>query len=441
MEAIEKEVERVAAKVPTLYPIASSSSSSTSHPSSSKQRSSKAKASASSTTPSSTATVAESLDGLLASLESIRSSLANPASSPPSAPVVVAETKAAVAASQRAIADRQKEVYNALARLGKAYDKKFTTPIDELASPDLFTSVEATRATEAVIMDQLMRSGQWKAAEELSRECGLPLPPSHVYLQLANITSSIRAGNLDAAIQWAESNRNFLTSRSSNLEFALHRSQFLRIATGAGVTPFSTIHIRKAVEYGRIHFRRHLGTHLATIQALFSFSLFLPPLQPNRLPTISELYEQVPFTYHHFLDAQQMHSPHLEPLFAIEYCARNAMSREAPLKIAVEVGVSGGALLKIHKARKVMKVRRNEWSQANELPIDIPLPSSFRFHSTFTCPVSKEQATEENPPMMMSCGHVVCAESLARLGKGHGRVKCPYCPMESTISQATRLYF
>lgn len=136
-----------------------------------------------------------------------------------------------------------------------------------------------------------------------------------------------------------------------------------------GVTPFSTVHIRAAVEYGRIHFRRHLATHLATIQALFSFSLFLPPLQPNRLPTISELHEQVPFTYHHFLDAQQMHSPHLEPLFAIEYCARNAMSREAPLKIAVEVGVSGGALLKIHKARKVMKVRRNEWSQANELPV------------------------------------------------------------------------
>lgn len=167
MDAIEKEVERVAAKVPTLYPIASSSSSS-SRPSSSKQRTSKGKA-PSASTPSSTFTVAESLDGLLASLESVRSSLANHAGSAPSAPVVVAETKAAVAISQRAIADRQKEVYNALARLGKAYDKKFTTPIDELAPPELFTSVEATRATEAVIMDQLMRSGQWEAAEELSR--------------------------------------------------------------------------------------------------------------------------------------------------------------------------------------------------------------------------------------------------------------------------------
>lgn len=45
--------------------------------------------------------------------------------------------------------------------------------------------------------------------------------------------------------------------------------------------------------------------------------------------------------------------------------------------------------------------------------------------------------------MMMSCGHVVCAESLARLGsRTHGgKVKCPYCPTESTVASATRLYF
>lgn len=270
-----------------------------------------------------------------------------------------------------------------------------------------------------------------------AQECGLPLPPSHVYVQLADITSSIRAGNLDAAIQWAESNRNFLSSRSSNLEFALHRSQFLRIATGEAaregkrggrsspsamaldsdasqgrhpaVTPFSTVHIQAAVEYGRIHFRRHLPTHLATIQALFSFSLFLPPLQPNRLPTIAELYEQVPYTYHHFLDAQQMHSPHLEPLFAIEYCARNAMSREAPLKIAVEVGVSGGALLKIHKARKVMKLRRNEWSQANELPVSTTIhwwrmgcTSRYLGQNQLTIlPSSRPLAADRHPPPLV----------------------------------------
>ena len=50
--------------------------------------------------------------------------------------------------------------------------------------------------------------------------------------------------------------------------------------------------------------------------------------------------------------------------------------------------------------------------------VEIPLPAHLRFHSTFACPVSKEQGTEENPPTMLSCGHVLCLETIARLGKG-----------------------
>ena len=50
--------------------------------------------------------------------------------------------------------------------------------------------------------------------------------------------------------------------------------------------------------------------------------------------------------------------------------------------------------------------------------IEIPLPPEYRFHSVFSCPVSKEQASEVNPPMMLGCGHVIAKESLAKLSKG-----------------------
>ena len=32
----------------------------------------------------------------------------------------------------------------------------------------------------------------------------------------------------------------------------------------------------------------------------------------------------------------------------------------------------------------------------------------FTYYSVFTCPVSKDQSTPENPPMMLPCGHVRC---------------------------------
>ena len=67
-----------------------------------------------------------------------------------------------------------------------------------------------------------------------------------------------------------------------------------------------------------------------------------------------------------------------------------------------------------------MRERRSEWSQADELPIEVPLAPENRFHSVFACPVSKDQATDANPPMMLNCGHVVAKESLAKLGKANG---------------------
>ena len=55
---------------------------------------------------------------------------------------------------------------------------------------------------------------------------------------------------------------------------------------------------------------------------------------------------------------------------------------------------------------------------SESLQVEIPLPPSYLFHSIFVCPVSKEQTTDTNPPMMMPCGHVVAKESLEKISRG-----------------------
>ena len=61
----------------------------------------------------------------------------------------------------------------------------------------------------------------------------------------------------------------------------------------------------------------------------------------------------------------------------------------------------------------------------------------MNFHSVFCCPVLKQQTRNENPPLLLPCGHALCYETVNRLSKGNdtARFKCPYCPSD-TIDEA-----
>jgi hypothetical protein len=77
-----------------------------------------------------------------------------------------------------------------------------------------------------------------------------------------------------------------------------------------------------------------------------------------------------------------------------------------------------------------------------QLPVETPLDNAFQFQSIFACPVSRDQSTAENPPMLMACGHVLCKQSIQKLVKGNSRTfKRPYCPLETTSSQSWQIYF
>ncbi|KAI0374779.1 hypothetical protein BV20DRAFT_1010391 [Pilatotrama ljubarskyi] len=305
---------------------------------------------------------------------------------------------------KKEIDDRQKEVYNALAKFGKALDKKFTNPLPSY--DPLFTSPEAKAALERTIAIHFLRTGQFETAETFLSESDVdvPLDMRAQFMELHAIMLHLKRGDISPALEWASYNREFLQHRSSSLEFHLHRFEYLRRLLSPQPDVAATI------AYARVNFPPFFNHHSTDIGRLMNCTTYLPLARFMKSP-----YADL---------ASPSIQTDLEGMFATEYCASLGMSRQAPLRVISDMG-GGGALARIEKGRKVMRERKSEWSQTDELPIEIPLPPENRYHSVFACPVSKEQSSEANPPMMMACGHVITKESLQKLSKPGGCVVWP----------------
>ncbi|EFE35195.1 uncharacterized protein ARB_06152 [Trichophyton benhamiae CBS 112371] len=228
--------------------------------------------------------------------------------------------------------------------------------------------------------------------------------------------------NLLPAIEWARNHREALYVRGSNLEFELCQLQFVWLFHGGGEAGISVQDGRlKALEYARREFSGFQGRYLPEIQQLLGAMAFAPNLGDSPYNTIfnnPDSWDRVATS------------------FKGEFCALLNLSAESPLYVAATAGAI--ALPTLLKLQTIMKEKRTEWTSQNELPVEIPLPHSYQYHSIFVCPVSKEQTTDANPPMLMPCGHVIAHQSLMRISKGN-KFKCPYCPTESHAKDARKL--
>ena len=81
--------------------------------------------------------------------------------------------------------------------------------------------------------------------------------------------------------------------------------------------------------------------------------------------------------------------------------------------------------------------------EGGQIPVEIDLPEFYHFHTTYTCPISRSQTSDENAPMLLVCGHTIsrrCLDRITRSSRGR-TIKCPMCPQHQTVSQSKQLYF
>ncbi|CAB4395738.1 unnamed protein product [Rhizophagus irregularis] len=311
--------------------------------------------------------------------------------------------------------ESHKELQKVIIRYEKIVDKKWKNDITIASNPEVFANKEKVLNTTVAL--HFIREGRFELANTFIREAQLDIPNTiqTQFHEMYQILGDIKLEKLEPAIEWARTKSKELEKRGSTLEFELHRQRYVQLLIDN--------RREEALVYAKKKFPLFHSRHIFDIKRLMCALAF-----SNRLSTS-------PY--------KDLLSPdlwiELQNKFMRDFCNLLGMSSESPLYISVTVGAT--ALPTILKMATIMKEKKNEWSQQDELPVEVPLPDYMRYHSIFACPVSKEQSTEKNPPMMLPCGHVICHESLNKLSRGNSRFKCPYCPHESIANQALRIYF
>ncbi|KAL0461910.1 UNVERIFIED_CONTAM: protein RMD5 [Sesamum latifolium] len=236
------------------------------------------------------------------------------------------------------------------------------------------------------------------------------------FLEMNQILEAIKSRNLEPALSWTSNNHEQLKQNGSDIELKLRGLQFVDILQKRGRD--------EALKYARTFLNPFASKHMAEIQKLMVSLLWAGRLDSS--------------PYAELLSSSRWDK--LAEELTRQFCNLIGQAYDSPLSVTIAAGVQG--LPTLLKLMNVMTGKKQEWQSMKQLPVPMDLDKEFQFHSIFVCPVSWDQASEENPPMLFSCGHVLCKESITKLSKNNSTMpfKCPYCPSEIEAGQCRQLY-
>ncbi|GLT41911.1 hypothetical protein SLA2020_159400 [Shorea laevis] len=269
-----------------------------------------------------------------------------------------------------------------------------------------------------IIACHFYRQGMFDFGDCLINEAGEPEATgirSH-FFEMHQVLNGLRDRNLEPALNWITANREILKQNGSTLELKLHTLQFAEI-----IQKGSKI---DALDYAKTYLSPLASLHMKAIQQLMVCLLYV-----ERLDSYPYAELIAPTNWEKFTEELTQ-----------QFCSLMGQSIWSPFSVVMAAGIEG--LPTLLKLATVMAAKKQEWQEMKQLPVPVELGSEFQFHSVFVCPVSREQASEENPPMQMPCLHVLCKQSIMKLSKNSSRTfKCPYCPAEASAAQCRQLYF
>lgn len=305
------------------------------------------------------------------------------------------------------ISSEHKDVHATISKFGRAIDKNFQLDISGICKEAVFAG-EKSNKLNTVICEHLFRQGKLAVGEALMQEAGLTIDPTYIeqFGDLNKVLNALRNKQADPALEWAVVHRSELQRHGSSLEFQLRQIKFVSLVSSGRV--------QEALAYAKV-LGQFAPKHTKEIKRLMGCFLFCH--RGLESSPYSDLLD--PW---HWTDAAD--------LFARDACKLLGLSLDSPLGVSLSAGCM--ALPQLLHLKTVMAQRQvsDMWTHRDELPCEVNLGWERRYHSVFTCPILRQQATDSNPPVRLVCGHSISRDAMKKLVSHSRRLKCPYCPME-----------
>ncbi|KAF9424243.1 hypothetical protein HW555_000636 [Spodoptera exigua] len=363
------------------------------------------------------------LQNIIDQVEEIRQEItkqSNDTQLTPAQAMLISDLAATVKASTSQMSTDHRELHATVSRVGKSIDRHFIADYASVApKAESFCNDVNRPIMEQAIAQHLYRQGLEEVGDAFVSEAKITgVERTCTFALLQRCAAALAEGDPSAALNWAE--RRAQELQNSPLPFTLHRMQALKLAREKGVGA--------AIEYARRQFPLHAARHERALQAAVCALAWCTPGAPPAPPI-----------YQHLLDPKALGAEAAE-LFVKEACGVLRLAPLSPLAGAVLAGAR--VLPALHDIRAKMTHPHviAAWSD-DELPFEVDLgEDGGGYHSVFACPILRQQASEQNPPMRLLCGHVISRDALNKLAMG-AKLKCPYCPMEQSPAEARQIYF
>lgn len=271
-------------------------------------------------------------------------------------------------------------------------------------------------------IDNMPLGNKNEAFQYLKDVYGITNKESTEFIEMGQIVHDLKKGDTESCLKWCSNEMESLSSNHtalSSLKFDLYTLSAMQIVKhGNPVELYYQITQNAPLDC----FRHREKELMQNVVPLLTKSLIGQPIEDIDSKVNKE-------------------SKECTSLFIKEYCAAKHIFFDSPLFLIVLSGlISFQFFIKYKTIRELAHV---DWTTKDELPFDVKLPDFLtHFHPIFICPVLKEETTTENPPYSLACHHIISKKALDRLSKnGTITFKCPYCPVNTSMSSTKKVRF